>query len=179
MPHFPHYAALSLIIAACPRPSTAAEVAPLLKELGVLGTWAKNCQEPPSRQNPRYTWAVEPDGAVRQRNDLGADAVVGPVRPVLTVVDAQRGSQHFYTLTTSIQHIQPDGTLVRLDMEDKPIWLAILTSTWQLLPDNKRQIWRGTFRNDVGTRTEKTTNTVVEGIAQQDQSAAPILEKCE
>jgi hypothetical protein len=74
---------LSMTLAAAAAPPTPVEV---LQEFGLFGTWAVNCGQPASPENPYVSDIVENDGAVVEEHHLGPDYAVNRYR----VTSAQR-----------------------------------------------------------------------------------------
>jgi hypothetical protein len=130
----------------------AASVEELFQQFGLFGTWATDCNKPPSPANPHVSITTPSAGLVLEDHNLGPDFVINRY----SVLSAERTSP----TSLSVDVIFQPGT----EVEDR-----------QKLAFTVRNNTRRTIFN----QTSGGTVRVKDGIALAHGTKTPLLQRCE
>jgi hypothetical protein len=140
------------VFAIVPATATAASVDDLFQQFGLFGSWATDCKQPASPDNPHVAIATPSTGLVLESHDLGADFAINRY----SVLSAERVS----AARLSVQVIFQPGT----DAEERQ------TLVFEIRDGTRRTM----FNQPVGGPVR-----VQDGIALEPGSQTPVLVKCE
>jgi hypothetical protein len=130
----------------------ATPVEDVFQKFGLFGTWAADCDKPPTPANPRVTITMPSAGLVLEDHNLGPEFAVNHY----SVLSADQVS----TTSISVDVIFQPGTEVE---ERQKLVLAVRDNT----------------RRTLFNQTDGGTVRVKDGVALARGSKTPLLRKCE